>query len=148
MFNKNKLITTYIILVLGVILGVSVIFLSSTYKQLVIIKETQTVQTQLGTYRRTIEIESINVDTGIVNAKILDRNLGTRNFLFLITNDTNIIWQDPIFENGVVVGLTSPKKLNVSDIKRGNQAFLRFFVSENGSFVAQSMSIGIPFEYP
>jgi len=147
---KKEFAFVLIIGLLGFFLGVSVMFLSSTYTKLTELAKSQSLLSQTTSYRRLAEVTSVNLETSSITARAIDRGFGIDTFVFYVDDRTVISSQNPIIQDGIVVGFEPLQSLSIEDMRPGSQILIRLIVDgeKDNALYAQNITVGAPFVRP
>ena len=132
------------VFVLAALLGGVSTYTLTLYNKTINIKELQTAQGNIGSYKRFVRIENIDVERNLIGAITIDRDVyQVQRMLFSITDTTKIERQNTLVENGIVVGFTPVEQLSITDLEVNEEIIVRLLVSSSGKLVANNIVLGI-----
>ncbi|MBL4644426.1 MAG: hypothetical protein JKX80_01005 [Candidatus Pacebacteria bacterium] len=132
------------VFVLAALLGGVSTYTLTLYNKTINIKELQTAQGNIGSYKRFVRIENIDVERNLIGAITIDRDVyQVQRMLFSITDATKIERQNTLVENGIVVGFTPVEQLSITDLEVNEEIIVRLLVSSSGKLVANNIVLGI-----
>jgi len=109
----------------------------------------ETAKDNVGTYRRLIVLENVDLERSLIGAKVTGREImGVEHILFSFDEETFFGWQEPQIQNGTVVNFTEVRKINPSDFFPGTEGFATIVVREDGTLYARTLLGGSPFVRP
>lgn len=135
---------TTLTVALAFALGVSLTFIVRIYD----VAEKDLVLTT-GFYKRIVTLDNIDLSRGVIGATTVDREIArVRQFIFSVDERTQFQKQSPIFENDVIVGYSPLENISPTELREGDEAFIRLQTLEDGRLYSSVILIGRPFTQP
>lgn len=145
----KKYLSLSLIIVLSCVSGALFIFQLNSQSTILELRKNEAIRTDIGTRKRLIIVENIDLSKGQIGARVQDEPLHDQmRIVFRVDEHTKLQKQVPLVENGVVVGFEELELLPLSALKPGDQLFGRFQIDRAGIPYASIMILGSPFVLP
>ena len=139
-------LTIILLFVMGTLAGGAILFGSKKHEQLTSLLENPD---RSAVYQRLAEIEKIDLETGLIQARLIDTPIGTSSkVIFRVTPETVMTQYDSEFENDIITRVTTRPIVNIAELIQGTHVLVVLSLDSEGRFVADSINAGDPFPLP